>query len=114
MLQISFSEMEWDSLSAKLDKMESNSSPSIFPVSIFSFSNRMYIPSEQNRYFLMRDKDWEKIFADIEDNKESFGRYYPLFRVRIESDGLMDMSIALLINDDLYAYSKELAEQEEE
>ena len=36
------------------------------------------------------------------------------FRVRIESDGLMDMSIALLINDDLYAYSKELAEQEEE
>ena len=69
---------------------------------------------EQNRYFLMRDKDWEKIFADIEENKESFGRYYPLFRVRIESDGLMDMSIALLINDDLYAYSKELAEQEEE
>ena len=53
-------------------------------------------------------------FADIEENKESFGRYYPLFRVRIESDGLMDMSIALLINDDLYAYSKELAEQEEE
>lgn len=52
----------------------------------------------------MRDKDWEKIFADIEENKESFGRYYPLFRVRIESDGLMDMSIALLINDDLYAY----------
>lgn len=69
---------------------------------------------EQNRYILIRDKDWEKIFTDIEENEESFGRYYSIMRVKMASNNLVDMSVGLMINDDLYAYSKTLANQAEE
>lgn len=69
---------------------------------------------EQNRYILIRNKDWEKIFTDIEDNEESFGRYYPIMRVKMDSNNLVDMSVGLMINDDLYTYSKMLANQDEE
>lgn len=69
---------------------------------------------EQNRYILIRDKDWDKIFTDIEDNEESFGRYYSIMRVKMDSQNLVNMSVGLMINDDLYAYSKTLANQVEE
>lgn len=68
---------------------------------------------EQNRYILIRDKDWEKIFSDIEDNEESFGRYYPIVQVKMDSPNLVDMGVGLMINDDLYTYSKMLANQAE-
>ena len=66
------------------------------------------------KYILIRDKDWEKIFTDIENNGDSFGRYYSIMRVKMDSDSLVDMCSALMINDDLYDYSKTLAEQLEE
>lgn len=69
---------------------------------------------ESNKYILIRDKDWEKIFTDIENNGDSFGRYYSIMRVKMDSDSLVDMCSALMINDDLYDYSKTLAEQLEE
>ena len=69
---------------------------------------------ESNKYILIRDKDWEKIFTDIENNGDSFGRYYSIMRVKMDSDSLVDMCSALMINDDLYNYSKTLAEQLEE
>ena len=65
---------------------------------------------EQNRSILIRDKDWVKIFSDIETDGSSFARYYPLTRVKI-TDNTWELVKALLINDDLYTYSKELAEQ---
>ncbi len=68
---------------------------------------------ENNKYILIRDMDWEKIFTDIESNEDSFGRYYSIMRVKMDGLGLVDMSVALMINDDLYAYSKILAEQVE-
>lgn len=69
---------------------------------------------EQNRYVLIRDKDWDKIFTDIEENEESFSRYYSIFRVKMNSNNIIEMCTALLLNDDLYAYGKELADQEAE
>lgn len=63
---------------------------------------------EQNRSILIRDKDWEKIFSDIKENKESFARYYPMVRVRITSDGIYHMIVSMILNDDLYEYCKEL------
>lgn len=50
------------------------------------------------------------MYTDIERNPDSFGRYYPLFRVKLDSEELIDMSIAFMINDDFYAYSGILAE----
>ena len=32
------------------------------------------------RRMLLRDRDWDKIYADIMDHLESFGRYYPMVR----------------------------------
>lgn len=69
---------------------------------------------KHNRHILVRDKDWDKVFTNIENNLDSFQRYYPLFRLKIEKDDLLQMLIALLINDDLYAYSKVLAEKKED
>lgn len=66
---------------------------------------------EQNRHILIRDKDWEKIFTDIEEHKESFGRYYSIQRAKMDSDEIVDMGAALMINDRLYEYSKVLADQ---
>lgn len=69
---------------------------------------------KHNHYMMLRDKDWEKIFTDIEQHPESFGRYYPVCRVRMESMSLVEMGTALLINDALYEYSGELATKETE
>lgn len=66
---------------------------------------------KQNQSFLIRDKDWEKVFSDIEDHKASFGRYYSLLRVKMDSSGLVKMCTAFMVNDALYAYSKTLADQ---
>ena len=64
----------------------------------------------QNRSILIRDKDWEKIFWDIETDDKYFARYYPMVRIKI-MDNIWEIVKALLINDELYRYSKELAEQ---
>lgn len=66
---------------------------------------------EQNRHILIREKDWEKIFTDIEEHEESFGRYYSIQRAKMDSDEIVDMGAALMINDKLYEYSKVLADQ---
>lgn len=66
---------------------------------------------DQNKYILIRDIDWDKIFTDIEENPTSFGRYYSLFRVDLSKNGLVDMCIAFMINDAFYSYSEILAEK---
>ena len=60
---------------------------------------------DNNHYMLIRDKDWEKVFSDIEKNKESFSRYYSLFRVSADSDGQVELIRDMMLNDDLYAFS---------
>lgn len=65
-----------------------------------------------NRSILIRDKDWDKIFTNIETNKDSFIRYYPIFRVRMNCMDLVELVTALLINDDLYSHIMKLAAAE--
>lgn len=63
---------------------------------------------EQNRSILLRDRDWIHIFSDIEEHPEAYERYYPMVRVKLESQGLIDMTRALVLNDELYAWAEEL------
>ena len=64
--------------------------------------------ADTNRYFLIRDEDWNKVFTNIEKDINSFGRYYSLFRVKSDGNGLIDMCKALMINDALYNYGRNL------
>lgn len=41
---------------------------------------------EQNPYILVRDPDWKKIFSDIEEHEDAFARYYPMVRLKVESE----------------------------
>lgn len=70
---------------------------------VFSnFSCRWLV--EQNRSILIRDKDWDKIIIDIEENEMSFSRYYPMVRVAINSTNLVYMTKAIILNDALFDY----------
>ena len=60
--------------------------------------------TENASTILIRDKDWDKIFADIEENEMSFSRYYPMVRVKADCRDLVYMIIALVLNDDLYDF----------
>jgi hypothetical protein len=64
----------------------------------------------QNRYILIKKTDWEQIYKNLEKKTDSFARYYSLMRVDSEENNLSLMTRALMINDDLYTYTKELAE----
>lgn len=67
---------------------------------------------QKNRSILIRDKDWEKIFSDIEENEEAFARYYPMVRVRIDSEDLVYLIWAIVLNDELYSFCGEMAANE--
>lgn len=64
--------------------------------------------AKTNRSIFLRDKDWEKIFSDIESNESAFSRYYPAMRINITADVQMNLLKAMLLNDDFYACCQEL------
>lgn len=66
---------------------------------------------ENNKYVLIRDTDWYRVYENLEENPDSFARYYPLMRVKVNKTGQMHMTRALMVNDDLYRYSKVLADE---
>ena len=66
---------------------------------------------QQNRHILLRKEDWEHIFKDIEENAESFARYYPMVRVQVSGD-LCDMVRAFVMNDDLYAFCEKIIKED--
>ena len=66
---------------------------------------------DRNRFILIRDEDWNKIFADIQENKNSFLRYYPMVRLKLDSGELRYMAIAIVTNDELYDYCKGIIEE---
>lgn len=70
--------------------------------------------ANHNRYILIRDVDWDKVFADIENNPNSFGRYYSIMCVEMDSHKLVQLSVGLFINDELYAASGKWASEVEE
>ena len=59
---------------------------------------------EQNRYFLIREQDWNKIFSDIEENVLSFYRYYPMMRIELNHTDTICLVRALVLNDELYEF----------
>lgn len=61
-----------------------------------------------NRHILLRDIDWEKIFTDIEVEKKHFGRFYPMMRMLLDSEKLLYLTKAIVLNDDFYSYCFEL------
>ena len=63
---------------------------------------------KQNRALLIRDKDWNRIFTDIEEHEESFKRYYPMVRIRLEHTDLVYLIDAIILNDEFYEYCQEL------
>lgn len=61
---------------------------------------------ENNRAILIRDRDWNKIYTDIEENEKSFSRYYPMMRLVVNSSELLYLIVAIVLNDDLYNFCK--------
>lgn len=57
---------------------------------------------DNNRSLWLRDTDWQKIFDEIMNKKETFARYYSMVRVKINSESLVNLMRAFIINDDLY------------
>jgi hypothetical protein len=64
----------------------------------------------QNRYILIKKTDWEQIYKNLEEKPDSFARYYSLMRVDSGRNNLSLMTSALMVNDELYIYTKELAD----
>lgn len=64
----------------------------------------------QNRSVLIKDSDWETVFQNLSESPDTFARYYSIMRVKSDVLGTSDILRALMMNDDLYAYSKELAD----
>lgn len=50
----------------------------------------------------MRDKDWEKVFTDIEEHPDSYSRYWPAANIQLNDDDIRKMVQAYVLNDDLY------------
>jgi len=63
---------------------------------------------EQNQYILLRDRDWMHIFSEIGDNPDTYGHYYPMVRVKCDSEDLCHVVRAFVLNDELYAFVEEL------
>ena len=57
-----------------------------------------------NENLIIRDKDWKKIFKEIQENEEAFERYYPMVRIDTTNDSINSMVKAIVVNDDLYAF----------
>ena len=65
-----------------------------------------------------KDTDWKHIFSAIEDDPDSFRRYYPFFRIDLSQRIVQQAVVALILNDDLYEHAltlsyDELVESEE-
>jgi hypothetical protein len=62
----------------------------------------------RNEYILIKKTDWEQIYKNLEEKPDSFARYYSLMRVDCGRNNLPLMVRALMVNDELYIYTKEL------
>lgn len=60
----------------------------------------------RNESVLLLEEEWRRIFAQIRENREIFRRYYPMVRVRIQSDETEEMVRALVVNDELFEYCR--------
>lgn len=54
----------------------------------------------------LRDRDWERIFSNLDKAPNCFRRYYALFGIDLDDQRVRDVVTALIINDDLYEYAR--------
>ena len=66
---------------------------------------------ENNHKIVVRDTDWEKVYGEIEKQKEAFARYYPIMRVVINSNAVLQISKAYLMNDEFFELCKSLPDK---
>lgn len=71
-------------------------------------TNRRQWLANKNRQFFMRDSDWKKIFEQIEKVPNSFARYYPMTRLRLNNDDAVEIMQSLMLNDELFEYFQTL------
>ena len=64
---------------------------------------------ENNRKIVVRDTDWEKVYEEMEEQEEAFARYYPIMRVVIDSNAVLQISKAYLMNGDIFELCKNLS-----
>ena len=67
---------------------------------------------QQNRYYCIRQEDWERIYQKLQDS-DGFARYYSLFRIQLTNQDLRKMAIAFLLNDEVWKFSGVLEESKE-
>lgn len=70
--------------------------------------------ADNNRQLLLRDSDWQQIFAQIEENLAAFARYYPMDRLQLQNDDAIEIMHGLVLNDALYTFFQTLPEEESE
>ena len=63
-----------------------------------------------NQRLLLRKDDWLHIFGELENDKSSYKRYYPMVRVIANGD-LQNMVRAFVLNDEFYDYCKNLIKE---
>ena len=68
------------------------------------FQKKCMFLTEQNRHFLLRDKDWKKVFQNIREDEGSYARYYPMVRIQADTEVVMYIIKGIVLNDELYSY----------
>lgn len=66
---------------------------------------------KHNIDFFLRASDWEHIFLMTQAQEKNFARYYAATRTVVDRDDVLHYVRALMVNDDLYEFAKELAEK---
>lgn len=67
--------------------------------------------ADNNRQLLLRDSNWQQIFAQIAANPAAFARYYPMGRLQLQNDDAVEIMRSLVLNDALYAFFQVLPEE---
>lgn len=63
---------------------------------------KRWLVAASEHLYTIRDRDWERILTAIEKVPGSFLRYFPLWRIELNSNPMHYIVMALIINDDLY------------
>ncbi len=70
--------------------------------------------AKYNRYVLLRDRDWNRMYDKMLNDATAFGRYYTMVRTKVSSDEIESILRAWAINDDFYHQCKVEFEQAEQ
>ena len=53
---------------------------------------------------ILRDKDWEKIYKDLDKSNDAFEKYSSLLYLDLSNNQIYELVRALIVNDDLYQH----------